>query len=146
MSEAPPRMIPDPDGRNADFYRHLASGRLHVQCCADCARALHPPRYSCPGCGSTALRFVPGSGRGRIFSWTVTHRPVDPGWAAELPYATVVVEVEEGVRLVGAWRGPTDALAIDLPVEAEVEPVGDAFAFLWFRPVDGAASASGEGA
>lgn len=142
-SDAPPRFVPDPDGRNADFYRHLASGRLHVQHCDDCARALHPPRYACSQCGSDSLGFVPSEGRGRVFSWTVTHRPVDPGWAAELPYATVVVEMDEGVRLVGAWRGPRDALALDLPVVAEVEKASDSFAFLWFRPADGGAGEGG---
>lgn len=136
MSEAPPRMIPDPDGRNADFYSRLATGRLHVQHCEACARALHPPRYQCPRCGSEALVFGPASGRGRLFSWTVTHRPVDPAWAAAIPYATVVVELEEGVRVVGAWRGDNDALALDLPVVAEVEPAGERFAFLWFRPAE----------
>lgn len=134
MADGPPRIIPDPDGRNADFYRLLASGRLHVQHCDDCGRALHPPRFGCPGCGSESLNFVPSAGRGRLFSWTVTHRPVDPGWAMHLPYATVVVEMEEGVRLVGAWRGTNEQLALDLPVVVEVEPAGERFAFLWFRP------------
>ncbi len=136
MSEAPTKYTPDPDGRNADFYRHLAGGRLHLQSCADCARVLHPPRFRCAGCGSLDLVFVPSAGRGRIFSWTVTHRPVDPGWAAEgLPYATVVIEMEEGVRLVGGWRGGLDALRLDLEVGVEVEAAGENFAFLYFRPV-----------
>lgn len=134
MSDTPPRMIPDPDGRNADFYRHLASGQLHIQRCDDCGAVHHPPRYTCPNCGSDALTFVASPGRGRVFSWTVTHRPVDPGWAAHLPYATVVVEMDEGVRLVGAWRGDNEALALDLPVRAAVEVAGEAFGFLWFEP------------
>ena len=96
---------------------------------------LHPPRFLCPGCGSDALVFKPSAGQGRIFSWTLTHRPVDPGWAAEgLPYATVVVEMEEGIRLVGGWRGSPDVLCLDLRVQAEVEPATEAFAFLYFRP------------
>jgi uncharacterized OB-fold protein len=128
------RLIPDPDGRNADFYRHLATGRLHVQHCDDCGRALHPPRFGCPRCGSEALCFQPSDGRGRLFSWTITHRPVDPGWAEQIPYATVVVEMAEGIRLVGAWRGRNDELALDLPVVVEIESVSDRFAFLWFRP------------
>lgn len=135
-STRPPRMVPDPDGRNADFYRHAASGKLHLQHCDECARVLHPPRYLCAGCGSDALSFLPVSGRGHLFSWTITHRPVDPGWAHELPYATVVVEMEEGVRLVGAWRGTIQQLALDGAVVAEVEPVSESFAFIHFRPAD----------
>ena len=132
---AAPKYVPDPDGRNADFYHHLVQGQLHLQQCEDCARFLHPPRFRCAGCGSLALVFLPSEGRGRLFSWTVTHRPVDPGWAAEgLPWATVVIEMEEGVRLVGGWRGQLEELRLDLEVEVEIEPAGENFAFLYFRP------------
>ena len=73
------------------------------------------------------------SGRGRIFSWTVTHQPLDPAFA--VPYAVVVVELEEGPRLVGNLLGlaPAD-LALDLPVTAELEPVSDTVALVHFRP------------
>jgi uncharacterized OB-fold protein len=128
-------MIPSADGRNADFYRHAASGTLHLQQCAGCARHHHPPRYLCGECGSSDLAFVPSAGTGRIFSWTVTHRPVDTAWAREIPYATVVVAMDEGPRLVGGLRGldPTD-LELDLPVTAEIERVNDEFARVYFRP------------
>jgi acetyl-CoA acetyltransferase/uncharacterized OB-fold protein len=134
-SAPPPKMIPDPDGRNADFYRHAATGTLHLQRCIDCARTYHPPRYLCAACGSRDLAFVPASPRGRVFSWTVTHRPVDPGWAGEIPYATVVVAFDEGVRVVGALRGASpDLLRLDLPVRIEVEPVTDSFARIYVVP------------
>ncbi len=128
------KMVPDPDGRNADFYRLAASGRLHLQRCTSCQRYYHPPRYLCRECGSGELEFVPSEGRGRVFSWTVTHRPVDPGWAEELPYATVVVAMEEGVRVVGALNGDSGALELDLPVTAEIDPVSDDFARIVFSP------------
>ncbi len=132
------KLVPEPDGCNADFYRHAASGVLHLQRCADCSRYLHPPRYLCGECGSHQLEWVPVSGGGRIFSWTVTHRPIDPGWAGEVPYATVVVAMDEGVRVVGAWRGRAlGELCLDLTVQAEVEPVHDGFARVYFVPVGG---------
>ena len=138
MSEAataPQKMIPDPDGRNADFYRHAATGRLHLQRCTACSSWYHPPRYLCRECGSDALEFTPASGKGRVFSWTVTHRPVDMAWAREIPYATVVVAMEEGPRIVGALSGmdPSE-LALDLPVRAETERVTDDFARILFTP------------
>ena len=49
----------------------------------------------------------------------------------------IVVEIDEGVRLVGGWRGgDLSILALDLPVRAEVEGHNDDFAFLYFRPED----------
>jgi hypothetical protein len=132
-SAAPAKMVPDPDGRNADFYRHAATGRLHLQQCQRCQRYYHPPRYLCRECGSGDLEFVPSAGTGRVFSWTVTHRPVDRAWAAEIPYATLVVAMDEGPRIVGALRGvdPRD-LELGLPVRAEVEKVSDEFARIHF--------------
>jgi uncharacterized OB-fold protein len=138
-SETAQKMVPDPDGRNADFYRHLASGRLHLQQCAGCAHYYHPPRYLCRECGSADLEFVPVAGSGRIFSWTVTHRPVDAAWAAEIPYTTVVVAMDEGPRLVGALRDLDPALLeLELPVRAEIERVSDEFARIYFVKDDAA--------
>ncbi len=136
-ADTPAKMVPDPDGRNADFYRCAATGRLHLQRCDDCARVLHPPRYQCAGCGSEQLTFVAAQGQGTLFSWTVTHRPIDPGWAARGPWATVVVELAEGVRVVGGWRGALSELALDLPVVCEVEVVSDAFARIHFKLLGG---------
>jgi len=134
-AEAPAKLVPDPDGRNADFYRHAATGQLHIQQCNACGHYHHPPRYLCGECGSHDLRFVASPGRGRIFSWTVTHRPVDAAWAREIPYATVVVAMDEGPRLVGALRGiDPSALALDLPVRAEIERVSEEFARIYFLP------------
>jgi len=133
------KWVPDPDGRNADFYRCAASGRLHLQQCASCGHYHHPPRYLCRECGSDDLVFVPSEGRGRIFSWTVTHRPVDPGWADEIPYATVVVAMDEGVRLVGAFEGDPAGLELEQPARARIDPVSDEFARIVFRPGPGPA-------
>ena len=132
---APPKVIPDPDGLAAPFYERLAAGTLAFQRCSDCGAFRHPPRYRCASCGCAAYEWVASSGRGRILTWSVTHRPVDPGWAAEIPYATLMVEMEEGVRVVGAPRGlaPGD-LAFDLPVWAKLEPASDAFAWIVFEP------------
>jgi uncharacterized OB-fold protein len=135
MSDRPPKTIPDPDGLNADFYQHLADGTLCLRHCDACGVVHHPPRYLCAACGSDDLGWAPASGRGRIFSWTVTHRPIDPGWAPDLPWATVVVQMEEGPRLVGAWRGADlDVLCLDLPVRVEIERENDHFALLYFTP------------
>ncbi len=132
---APEKMIPNPDGRNADFYRHAATGRLHLQQCTSCSHYHHPPRYLCRECGSAELAFAPSAGTGRVFSWTVTHRPVDAAWAAEIPYATVVVEMDAGPRLVGALRDLDPAeLELDLPVRVEIERVSDEFARIHFVP------------
>jgi len=67
-----------------------------------------------------------------LHTWTVTHRAKDPAWPT--PYATVVVATDEGPRVVGAWEGELDDLALDRPVQVRVEPAGEEFAFFWWSP------------
>jgi uncharacterized protein len=133
MSPRPGQMIPSPIGVNAELYAFWAKGELRLQRCADCQTWRHPPRYRCAACGSAEVTWDLASGRGRVFSWTITHRAVDP--AFEPPYAIVVVELEEGPRLVGSPAGiePAD-LRLDLPVAVELEPVSETVALVSFRP------------
>jgi hypothetical protein len=81
------RIIPAPIGLNAEFYRYLAQNELRLQRCTSCGTWRHPPRHLCAPCGSPAVEWARASGRARVFSWTVTHRAVDPAFTA--PYAIV---------------------------------------------------------
>jgi uncharacterized OB-fold protein len=125
--------LPSPVGVTAEFYAWCARGELRLQRCAECGEWRHPPRLRCGGCGSSELRWEPVSGRGRVFTWTVTHRPLDPAFTP--PYAVVIVELEEGPRLVGNVRGlEPDELALDLPVVVELERASDTIGLIWFKP------------
>jgi len=133
MTPRPGQMLPSPIGVNAELYAFWAKGELRLQRCADCNTWRHPPRYRCAACGSGAVTWDLASGRGRVFSWTITHRAVDP--AFEPPYAIVVVELEEGPRLVGSLADiELSDLHLDLPVVVELEPVSDKVALVSFRP------------
>jgi len=127
------RLLPAAVGLNAEFYAFLARDELRLQRCAACGTWRHPPRHRCAHCGSLDAAWEPATGRGRVFSWTVTHRAVDPAFVP--PYAIVIVELDEGPRLVGNLRGiePSE-LAIDLPVVVEIEHASDTVGFVWFRP------------
>jgi len=129
----PERLLPNPIGLNAELYAHWARGELRLQRCSDCGTWRHPPRFRCANCGSGRFTWELASRRGRVFSWTVTHRAVDP--AFEPPYAIVVVELPEGPRLVGNIVGlEPGALALDLEVVVELERVSDTVALVTFRP------------
>ena len=126
------RLLPNPVGPNAEFYGYLARGELRLQRCNGCGVWRHPPRHRCAACGSLDASWEPVSGRGRVFSWTTTHRAVDPAFTP--PYAVVVAELEEGPRLVGNMRDfPVEELALDLPITVDIEPRTEAVALLWFR-------------
>jgi hypothetical protein len=75
----------------------------------------------CPKCRSLAHDYVVSSGRGEVYSFVVHHRPQVPG--REHPFAVVLVELEEGTRIVGNTVDidPAD-VRIGLPVEVAFVP------------------------
>ena len=117
------------------FWAHCAEQRLCFQRCTRCERWRHLPRMMCPDCGSDAWTWQPSSGRGRLFSWTVSHRAPHPAFAAEVPYTVALVELEEGVRMVSGLREVSpEALQLDLPLEVVFESLEGGGALPFFRP------------
>lgn len=53
---------------------------------------------------------------GKIHSWTHAYHAFHAGFAHEIPYTLVTVDLDEGVRSLGIWRGPAD-LTIGMPVK-----------------------------
>jgi uncharacterized OB-fold protein len=138
MSETPsiPRPLPRMDGMHGDFYRACArEGVLVLQRCEACGTFRHPPRILCAECASDRASWVPSTGRGTIFSWTVTHQAPHPAFASAAPYAVVVVELEEGVRIVASLRAlAPEHLELGLPVEVVLEEVSEGVPLPYARP------------
>ncbi len=88
------------------FWQGTAAGELRIQKCEACGVLRHPPGPMCPSCHETKRSFVVACGRGKVFSYTVHHAPQIPG--KQLPLTLAVVELEEGVRMVGELREPAD--------------------------------------
>jgi len=92
----------------APFWERLAAGEFVVARCASCKRLTFPPQQQCRGCGAADLRWQPVSGRARVYSATVVHA-APAMFAPAAPYALVVLDLEEGVRLVTRWIGAAPA-------------------------------------
>ena len=110
MNQTIARPVPPPSALSAPYWEGAAAGRLMIQRCSGCGVLRHYPRLLCSSCYSTAVEWVEASGRGAIHSWTVAHHAYHPSFAADLPYTLVTVDLEEGVRALGRWRGATPAI------------------------------------
>jgi uncharacterized protein len=134
---APPKPRPVLEGMTAAYYEHCARGELAFQRCDDCGAWRHPPRVLCAACGSARWSWQPSTGRGRVFTWTVVHQPMNPAFASEVPYAVIVVETDEGVRVVTNLRGAgPEVLRLGLPVEVTFEVIDGTLTLPMFQPVD----------
>ena len=139
MSE-PQTSIPQPlpvlEGFAKDFYEGCQRGELLFQRCSDCGAWRHVPRELCPDCGSWNWEWQASSGRGRVFTWTVIERALHPAFAEAVPFAAVVVELEEGVRLLSQVLDcPPDQLEMDMPVDVVFEGVTAEITLPKFRRV-----------
>jgi hypothetical protein len=132
----PPLRAPMPLNRlDEEFFAHCAKERLCFQRCTACGSWRHLPRAWCARCGSDAWEWQPSCGRARLYSWTITHQAILPGFADHVPFVVAVVELEEGVRMVSALRGVArDDLRIDLPLQVAFERVPDGAALPVFVP------------
>lgn len=132
-ARVPRRPRPGQSQDTAFFWEGVAARELRIQRCAACARLRHPPGPMCPHCHSLDWDYAVASGRGRVFSFVVAHHPAVPPF--EYPNPIVLVELEEGTRLVSNLVGaPQDALRIGMPVEVEFREVEPDFVLPLFRP------------
>lgn len=114
------------------FWEAVTRHELQLQRCAECGHWLHPPRPMCPRCRSAESEWVTASGHGTIYSW-VTYRE-SPHPAFDAPHSVVLVELDEGVRLVSNPVDiPPDDLEIGMPVEVVFEDVDDELTLFAFR-------------
>ena len=118
MSTPSARPIPEVSPALAPYFAAARAGRLVVQRCTGCGALRFPPRELCSACLATEAAWQEVSGRGEIFSYYVMHQIYHPGFAAEVPYAVVVVKLEEGPKLTSnVVDCPLDEIAIGMPVE-----------------------------
>lgn len=123
---------PKPEWLALEWHRaSICAGALCIQRCGACGRWRHPPRRYCPGCQSPQARFEPVAGTGAVVSFTVSHRSLDPGWQQRAPYATVVVELDEGPRVLAATDLEPTEVGIGQRVRVRVEARSEDFALVW---------------
>src|ERR1700687_1980703 len=118
----------------SDISAGARQGRLMVQKCGGCWMLRFPAYEICSKCNSTKSSWVPVSGRGEVFSFNIMHQVYHPAFAAEVPYAVVVVELEEGCKFFSNLLGvkPHD-IKCGMPVEVVFEKLSDEVTVPKFR-------------
>lgn len=129
------RPLPQLDEESRGFWEAAARHDLYLQGCGACGRLRHPPRAVCPACLSSEVEWVRTSGRGTVYSFTVTHQNHAPGFRQRLPYVLAIVELDEGIRLMTNVVGcAPEAVRIGLAVEVEWDDVSPDISLPTFRP------------
>lgn len=113
------------DATSNAFADGLAKGVVRVRTCAMCGiTQTLDPRF-CAHCGSSDLAWTETDGRGRVHSLTEVHRAPSPAYRALAPYMLVLVDLDDGGRMMGHGA---PGLAIGTAVTASVcEEAGQRF-------------------
>jgi len=88
----------------------------------------------CPRCNSVEWDTIESCGRGEVFSFVMPQHPPYPWF--EYPYIVVLVDLEEGIRLVSnlCEIEPAD-VSIGMLVEVFYEEFDDGLVLPQFRPM-----------
>lgn len=107
------RPLPSPTAETRPFWDGCADGELRYQACGDCGTVQLIPRSFCSHCQSRSLAWKRSSSAGTVLSFTIVHRAPTAAFRAEAPYAIVLVDMDEGFRLmVNGDAGLQPTLAI----------------------------------
>lgn len=105
------------------FWAGTKLGELRIQQRPD-GSLQHPPVPALWKDHTEQSDYVVASGRGTVFSFVVHHAPKVPG--RQVPYVVALVELEEGVRMLGELRGIDPAeVEVGLPVEVGFQQLDD---------------------
>jgi uncharacterized OB-fold protein/acyl dehydratase len=107
------------------FWAGTRIGELRIQRCGACGALRHPPGPACLSCGATEKQeYQVAAGTGTVYSYVVHRHPPVPG--KKLPIVIALVELTEGVRMLGELHGiQPEQVAIGMPVRVSFARVDD---------------------
>ncbi|WP_439664768.1 bifunctional MaoC family dehydratase N-terminal/OB-fold nucleic acid binding domain-containing protein [Lentzea sp. HUAS TT2] len=111
------------------FWEGTRQGELRIQRCGGCGLLRHPPGPMCPECGATKPKYLVSEGYGVVYSYVVHHHPQVPG--KQTPFVIALVELDEGVRMLGELDGEP---SVGLRVEVVFTKVDDDLTMPSWRP------------
>lgn len=114
MAERRPNRVRGPE--HDEFWSYCAGDELRLQRCQHCRHVQWPPvAQACELCAKTELAWETMSGQGKLVSWCTFYQPYYP--ETELPYDTIVVELDEGPLFISNPAGFTnDEAELDMAV------------------------------
>lgn len=124
-----------PRGEEAVYFERLKHNELVYHHCDSCDRVLFPLRQVCTGCASENLALKVSNGQGSVHSFTTQYRAPHPFFADSVPYTLLLVDLEEGFRVLANLVEAVESdIAIGSPVEAVFDASEEDLIVLRFKP------------
>ena len=131
-----PAKAPTPNHETQRFWDATAQGRIELPRCDACGLVIWYPREVCPDCHGTDVTWTTMSGRGRVYSYSVTRAGAGRLWAGHLPFVLAYVRLDEGpTMMTNIVDCDVDDVRVDMAVTAVFDDTGEGSALVRFRPV-----------
>lgn len=99
---------PNPDRWSKPFWEAVQQHDLVFQSCTSCDVQRYPSGPRCSNCGSSGYVWAKSAGAGTVVSWVRFHQNYYPEYDFDLPYYVVLVQLDEGPRMIaGVTEGTT---------------------------------------
>lgn len=129
--------LPTPDGDSQALWDGFKNGELLLQHCDDCGHVQYYQQGMCRLCQSTKLRHKAASGKGTIYSYSVVYRAPGPAFKDDVPYAVLLVQLEEGPRMISSLVGKNfNGLDFDVAVKLTTAAISDEISLPYFELID----------
>ncbi len=127
--------LPTVSGETKPFWDACRRGQLLIQKCDRCDEYQFYPRGICANCWSEDIKWVTASGKGTVWTYTVTYQNRTPGFAEDVPYVLALVELEEGVKMfTNIIECAHREVAIGMPVEVIFRQANNQISVPYFKP------------
>lgn len=134
MSELPAK-APHPTVETQPFWDATAQGRIDLAVCDACGFIPWYPRGVCPDCQSTDLTWTTMSGKGTVYSYSVTRAGVGRAWREHLPFVLAYVQLDEGpIMMTNIVDCDPDSVTVGMAVTAVFDDTGEGTALVRFAP------------
>ena len=128
--------LPTISGETKPYWDNCRRGRLLIQKCDSCGEYQFYPRGICADCWSNDIQWITSSGKGTVWTFTVTYQNGTPGFAEDVPYVLALVELEEGVRMfTNIVECNPRSVTIGMPVEVTFSQATNQISVPYFKPV-----------
>ncbi|MGR8948501.1 MAG: Zn-ribbon domain-containing OB-fold protein [Gammaproteobacteria bacterium] len=133
-SQLPDKPRPQSPPEHEPWWRALTEHRLLAQQCSGCQRLRLYPRPMCDACYSLKYDWVEISGVGSVHSWAISYHAFNAGFKKDIPYLTVTVDLQDGLRLHAPMLGPADQkMALGMRVEVGFDDVDETYTRIFFK-------------
>ena len=134
VREKRPRPVPRPTQTTKFFWDSAKQGKLALQYDPTSKQYQFWPRSISVKTGKRNLEGRTVSGKGTIYSYTTTYVPT-PGFEDKVPYAIGLIELDEGVRIIGNLINvDPENVQIGMKVKVAFEKLTDDIDYFCFEP------------